>query len=431
MPEAVSAQNITTVPLSQVNPPEPKQPSFFDRTLGKLVGFIAKATGQPDPITGLKNGESTLAQQGMDQEWVAQMPIEGQQVPQQEPWFFQKLVASTQNLLDKTTSVANSITSTTSNIAGKITEKTNAVAGAITSAPTMVANQATNLINKGVDMWWQLKDSIQTNAQNLAGNVQNFASNPVWGVQNFVANPIAGVQNIGNQVMQSGQQVMASAQQMWGQVVHGVQNAGGQVMNGVQNVWWGVVSNMQNMWGQMMNGVSQFASNPVWGVQNFVADPMAGVQNIGNQVMQSGQQVVASAQQMWGQVVNSVQSVGVQVPFQVPAQATEFVPIQTQDAAAVQMPENASQTQVVAQSVPVHLNPIENVFSGIKQGASNFVEKTKQFVQNPIESIDGFAGSGAQTDQASVQTETENTTSLDQLENGNQIEKSESVPVQM
>ena len=431
MPEAVSAQNITTVPLSQVNPPEPKQPSFFDRTLGKLVGFIAKATGQPDPITGLKNGESTLAQQGINQEWVAQMPIEGQQVPQQESWFFQKLVASTQNLLNKTTSVANSITSTTSNIAGKITEKTNAVAGVITSAPTMVANQATNLINKGVDMWGQLKDSIQTNAQNLAGNVQNFASNSVWWVQNFVANPIAGVQNIGNQVMQSGQQVMASAQQMWGQVVHGVQNAGGQVMSGVQNVWWGVVSNMQNMWGQMMNGVSQFASNPVGGVQNFVADPMAGVQNIGNQVMQSGQQVVASAQQMWGQVVNSVQAVGVQVPFQVPVQATESVPVQTQAAVPLQMPENASQTQVVAQSVPVQLNPIENVFSGIKQGASNFVEKTKQFVQNPIESIDGFAWSGAQTDQASVQTETENTTSLDQLGNGNQIEKSESVPVQM
>ena len=431
MPEAVSAQNITTVPLSEVNPPEPKQPSFFDRAVGKLVGFIAKATGQPDPITGLKNRESIPAQQGMNQEWLVQMPIEGQQVPQQEPWFFQKLVASTQNLLNKTNSVASSITSTTSNIAGKITEKTNAVAGAITSAPTMVANQATNLINKGVDMWGQLKDSIQTNAQNLAGNVQNFASNPVGGVQNFVANPIAGVQNIGNQVMQSGQQVMASAQQMWGQVVHGVQNAGGQVMSGVQNVWWGVVSNMQNMWGQMMNGVSQFAANPVGGVQNFVADPMAGVQNIGNQVMQSGQQVVASAQQMWGQVVNSVQGVGVQIPFQVPVQATESVPVQTQDAVPLQMPENASQTQVVAQSVPVQLNPIENVFSGIKQGASNFVEKTKQFVQNPVESIDGFAWSGAQTDQASVQTETENTTSLNQLENGNQIEKSESVPVQI
>ena len=55
MPEAVSAQNITTVPLSEVNPPGSKQPSFFDRTVGKLVGFIAKATGQPDPITGLKN----------------------------------------------------------------------------------------------------------------------------------------------------------------------------------------------------------------------------------------------------------------------------------------------------------------------------------------------------------------------------------------
>ena len=129
--------------------------------------------------------------------------------------------------------------------------------------------------------------------------------------------------------------------------------------------------------------------------------------------------------------MNSVQGVGVQIPFQVPAQATESVPVQTQDAVPVQMHENASLTQEVAQSVPVHLNPIENVFSGIKQGASNFVEKTKQFVQNPVESIDGFAGSGAGNQQVSVQTETENTTSLDQLGNGNQIEKSESVPVQM
>ena len=85
MPEAVSAQNITTVPLSEVNPPGSKQPSFFDRTVGKLVGFIAKATGQPDPITGLKNGEAIPAQQGMIQEGVAQISIEGQQVPQQEP----------------------------------------------------------------------------------------------------------------------------------------------------------------------------------------------------------------------------------------------------------------------------------------------------------------------------------------------------------
>lgn len=129
--------------------------------------------------------------------------------------------------------------------------------------------------------------------------------------------------------------------------------------------------------------------------------------------------------------MNSVQGVGVQVPFQVPVQAAESVPVQTQDTVAVQIPENASQTQVVAQSVSVQLNPFENVFSGIKQGATNFVEKTKQFVQNPVESIDGFAGSGAGTQQISVQTETDNTTSLDQLGNGNQIEKSESVPVQM
>ena len=75
--------------------------------------------------------------------------------------------------------------------------------------------------------------------------------------------------------------------------------------------------------------------------------------------------------------MNSVQGVGVQIPFQVPAQATESVPVQIQDAAAVQIPENASLTQEVAQSVPVQLNSIENIFSGIKQGATNFVGKTK------------------------------------------------------
>ena len=85
MPEAVSAQNITTVPLSQVNPPEPKQPSFFDRTVGKLVGFIAKATGQPDPVTGLRGGEVASAQPGTIQEGATQVPTEGQQVSQQEP----------------------------------------------------------------------------------------------------------------------------------------------------------------------------------------------------------------------------------------------------------------------------------------------------------------------------------------------------------
>lgn len=135
-------------------------------------------------------------------------------------------------------------------------------------------------------------------------------------------------------------------------------------------------------------------------------------------------------------MVNSVQEAGVQIPFQTPVQNSESSFVQTQEATPIQIPEQASQAQMASetvstQSVPVQSNPFENVFSGIKQGATNFVEKTKQFVQNPVESIDGFAGSGAGNQQVSVQTETENTTSLDQLGNGNQIEKSESVPVQM
>ncbi|MDO4714137.1 MAG: hypothetical protein Q4B28_05900 [bacterium] len=45
-----NVQNGTSVPLSNIAPAEEKQ-GFFDRNLNRLVGFIAKATGQPDPQT--------------------------------------------------------------------------------------------------------------------------------------------------------------------------------------------------------------------------------------------------------------------------------------------------------------------------------------------------------------------------------------------
>ncbi|MDO4714136.1 MAG: hypothetical protein Q4B28_05895 [bacterium] len=120
--------------------------------------------------------------------------------PVEEKSFFQKLIANTQNLLNKTSeisstivnktqNIAGSISNTTQNMANKIVEKTTAVSSTITNAPNMIAGQANTLIDKGIAMGGQLKDSVQNNAQNLTSN------------------PLGAVQDIGSQIGQGAKNI--------------------------------------------------------------------------------------------------------------------------------------------------------------------------------------------------------------------------------
>lgn len=102
-----------------------------------MVNFVAKKTGQPDPegttaTTNQTNGEVTSAPT------VAQGSATS---AQKEPSFFDKLVAGTQKLLNKTENVASTITTTTKNI----------VQGA-KNIPGKVADTTNTVIQKGVNL---------------------------------------------------------------------------------------------------------------------------------------------------------------------------------------------------------------------------------------------------------------------------------------
>lgn len=418
-PQDQILQNGTTIPLSSVNPPAPqeKKESFFDKQLNRVVGFLAKATGQPDPKTGSISSNTTpitatqattITSQlpnGETVNWISQETLPSVNIPtppmEEEQGFFQKLVANTQNLLSKTgdfaTSIANktsavagTISNSTQNFANGVVEKTNAVSSTITSAPTMIANQAGNLIDKGVAMWGQLKDNIQTNAQNLTSN------------------PLSGIQNLGGQLTEG-------VQQIGGQMGSGIQNLGQQTLQQGQNLVSNPLGTVENLGTQVATQGQQLVNNPIWTVGN-----------LGNQVVQQGQALASDplrgVQNLWNQVNTQVGNLTTPPP-----QTLETVPTLPNEEAT--SGDFAPHTSPILS--PVSNNPTNNgivnsggLLSSLGQGAQNFFEKTKEiwtttfdktkdFIQNPVEHIDSLAGAGAE--QTPLPPQTPNTNSLENL----------------
>ena len=98
-----------TVPMNEINQSPEKKENLFERGVKKLVGFIAKATGQANPETGVSSVSS---------------PDSNEQTssPMSNPSFFEKLVSSTQNLLNKTEDFANKTAEKTKNLTQNIRE---------------------------------------------------------------------------------------------------------------------------------------------------------------------------------------------------------------------------------------------------------------------------------------------------------------------
>ncbi len=111
-----------TVQFSEVNPTPEKKENFFEKGVKSFVGFIAKATGQPDPEKGTSSAS---------------------------PSFFEKLVSSTQNLLDKT-----------QDFASKAVEKTNAVIDKGIDLGEKVKSRAETAVNSGVNFGKNLKTTM-------------------------------------------------------------------------------------------------------------------------------------------------------------------------------------------------------------------------------------------------------------------------------
>lgn len=439
-----SIQNGTSVPLWNIATPEEKQ-GFFDRNLNRLVGFIAKATGQPDPKTGAPaHSTQQLPQAPMPE--ANPMPdgltgVQGVPTPQishnteastapasKQKSFFENLIAKTQNLLNKTSeissnivnktqSIAGNISATTQNMANTVAEKTTAVSNTITNAPNMIAGQANTLIDKGMHMGGNLKETIQSNAQNLTSN------------------PLGAVQNIGTQIGQ-----------------------------GAQNIWNQVVQGTQNLWAQAMQQGQNLATNPLGAVQNigqqgqnFANNPISSIQNVGTQVVDQSQHLITTwqlAQQTAtiqantpdtenpATTITSGDEATVSLPEANPVQQTVWETAESETPSSVvptslptadptpiiSMPDTPNPQAPVQEEVKEEVKtPVnsENIFSSLQQGASNLFAQTKQlwsstfantkeFLESPVTKIDQITGAGGTTPEQ-LPPNNENTTTLDQL----------------
>lgn len=125
---------------------------------------------------------------------------------------------------------------------------------------------------------------------------------------------------------------------------------------------------------------------------DFVENPVSAVQN-------TTQNVVNQAQNITAPVVNQVSET------------------------LNQSQENHSDQQGLVSQLH---QGIGQVIQKTKDMGSEALANTKEFVQNPINKIDQIAGAGVP--QVPVQTETENTTSLDKLEETSEKPSSDLTP---
>ncbi len=252
-----------TVQLSEVNPTPEKKENFFEKGVKSFVGFIAKATGQPDPEKGTSSAS---------------------------PSFFEKLVSSTQNLLDKT-----------QDFASKAVEKTNAV------------------IDKGIDLGEKVKSRAETAVNSGVNFGKNLKTTMTEWAQKFTENPLQAAGEIGKGVV-------SSTTHLGKDLGEQVKDAGSASLNQLKE----------------------------------------GAQTLGEEVQQVGEQLPLAG-----------------------TPATNFV------------------ADLKGKG--------EKALDATKEIWKNLVTSTTDFVKNPIEHFDFLTGKG--NDEApTVQTETENTTALENLE---------------
>lgn len=353
MPE--NNQTPQTVDLSSVNPPQNSAPQegFFDRQLKNFAWFLAKVTWQPDPQTWSQNP----APQSTPQESITQQPSEP---ALKESSFFDKLVANTQGLLNKTQELATSIADKTSTFSEGLVKTTQNVTSTVQNVSNSVISTTTNAAQ-----------TIASAPQNIANTVGSIAEQTTNQVQNLGNQATSTAQNFANQATQGVSNLVQTGQEIWSQIV----DHGSQAVSNIQTSATQAATTIQNQ-------TSNFMQNPVETLQS-------SAENLTNQAQNIAQQSVNIAQQTATQTQQTI--------------------------------EQGSQTGLLNQIS----SGVIQIVDKSKEIWSSAIENTKSFVENPVEKVDSLISAGMP--QTPVQTETENTTSLDNLDK--KLEKSESAQI--
>lgn len=211
----------------------------------------------------------------------------------------------------------------------------------------------------------KISESVVAKTQSISNTVVEKTTSASQMIQSAPGNLANKVSEIANQTSQTAQNLASQATQTVGSTLQ----------------------KTQEVWSNIVNTSTQAVSNVQTHATDFVANPIQTVQNGTQTIVNQTQTITAPiVNQAWG-VVSQMQSSQVPTDDQTPEQKQGFL---------AQINQGLGQV----------IQKTQEVWSGV-------IANTKDFVQNPMEKIDNFAGAGVP--QAPIQTETANTTSLDNL----------------
>lgn len=199
-----------TIQFSELTIPPQKEENFFEKGVKKVIGFIAKATGQPDPESGKISSSPISAEKNLS---LAESSS-----------FFEKLVSSTQSLLNKTEDLVNNVVDKTENLTQNIRE-----------VPEKVVEKTNTVIDKGLTLGEEVKSTaeIAVNSFDFGKNLKTtmnewvkFAENPLQKAEEIWKGVVISTTNLGKHL---GEQIKDVGSASLEQLTGGVQNLGWEV----------------------------------------------------------------------------------------------------------------------------------------------------------------------------------------------------------
>lgn len=290
-------QTPTTVQLDSIPSWEPPKMGFFEKTVKNFVGFIAKVTGQAAP----KQQTATPPADGTSSSSPAAAPTlgadqnnGGSDMPKKEASFFDKLVASTQNLLNKTEQFATKATEKTKQLTqsireapSKVVDKTNTVIQKGVNFGEKVKNQAEQTIDKGVDFGKNLQSTMKEWAQQFKTNPIQAGGNVISGAAHSTAEIGKG---LGWQAKEIGSNAVAKIKDTGSTIKEHIHNAGQQVnidasgeiksvptniVGGIKQAGAKVVGKTKEFWQHAIDTTKDIIKNPVKHIDNLASDGMS------------------------------------------------------------------------------------------------------------------------------------------------------------
>ena len=300
-------QTPTTVQLDSIPSWEPPKMGFFEKTVKNFVGFIAKVTGQADP----KQQTATPPADGTLSSSPAAAPTPsadqnngGSDMPKKEASFFDKLVASTQNLLNKTEQFATKATEKTKQLTqsireapSKVVDKTNTVIQKGVNFGEKVKNQAEHTIDKGVDFGKNLQSTMKEWAQ-------QFKTNPIQAGGNVISGAAHSTVEIGKglgwQAKEIGSNTVAKIKDTGSTIKEHIHNAGQQVnidANGeVKSVPTNIVGGIKQAGAKVVGKTKEFWQHAIDTTKDIIKNPVKHIDNLASDGMSSQEAVVTETE---------------------------------------------------------------------------------------------------------------------------------------